>query len=401
MEEHRHPSGFSAADREAVLHEREAALDEREAALDIQELAMERLATALKEREETLTETENSSAEDTSSLKETLETWAQRDKALHSREKTLEALEKTLHYEAANIKTRESKLAQAEEKIQEGEFVSHAQQTEWQERIKQLEEENAALADREKERAEKESGLEEKLRELEEKLTAPEPANPPEPVLRESERFTLAAIEGASLGIWEWKIDSNRYYTNEAWAEMLGYLPEDIEPTREFWESLLHSHDRFRIIEEIEDHLDGKTDIFQSEYRLKASTGDWVWVFSLGKVVELDERNSPLTMSGIALDLSEQKVEEDKLKASLENSETQKEKLERELREARKQAEKSSAGKSKVPFQPSVPVEIPAAAGLVPPEPTRFSFLELIEEFEKIYMPRLEGSDVSFYTGIS
>jgi len=82
----------------------------------------------------------------------------------------------------------------------------------------------------------------------------------------------------------------------------------------EFWISLLHSRDKTRAVETVYAHLEGRTNYYEDEYRVKTKSGKWKWILSRGKVVERDPEGKPLRMAGTYLDITSRKQTEQKLR---------------------------------------------------------------------------------------
>ncbi len=126
------------------------------------------------------------------------------------------------------------------------------------------------------------------------------------------------AIKGAYLGLWDWDIRTGKTYLNDIWANMLGYTLEEIEQNVDIWKKLVHPDDKHYVDAKIEEHLQGKTNIYRTERRLKTKSGDYKWVLDMGKVVERDEHGTALRVIGIQMDIDEQKNIEAQLKISVE-----------------------------------------------------------------------------------
>ncbi|MBU2547441.1 MAG: PAS domain S-box protein [Proteobacteria bacterium] len=142
-----------------------------------------------------------------------------------------------------------------------------------------------------------------------------------EMVLRDSEEKyrTLfenmeLALRGADLGTWDWDVVTGRVVFNARWVEMLGYDPEEIEPHVNSWEKLVHPDDYPEVMEALDAHLDGRTDYYETEYRLRHKSGDWIWVLDKGKVIERDTGGLPLRACGTHLDVSARKQAEEALR---------------------------------------------------------------------------------------
>lgn len=125
--------------------------------------------------------------------------------------------------------------------------------------------------------------------------------------LLERERYYQLALKGADLGTWDWHINSGAVRFNERWTEMLGYLPHEIGNHVSDWDQLIHADDFPYVEETLQDHLDGKTDFYETEHRVKHKSGTWVWVLNRGRVVDRDEEGRPVRVSGTYMDISHRK----------------------------------------------------------------------------------------------
>lgn len=132
-----------------------------------------------------------------------------------------------------------------------------------------------------------------------------------ERALRGSEEQLKLALEGANDGLWDWNIAENTIYFSPRWQTMLGYLPGTIKPHIKSKERLIHPEDLERVKQTLNDHLDGQTDIYQSEHRVKTEAGEWVWILDRGKVVERDSKGKPLRIVGTHTDITERKKAEE------------------------------------------------------------------------------------------
>jgi len=132
--------------------------------------------------------------------------------------------------------------------------------------------------------------------------------------LRVSEERLKLAIEGVGLGLWDWDFPSGNVYFNENWSRMLGYAPHEIEPKAETWENLVHPDDWPKVKRTLNEHLEGKTEVYFTEHRLRTKSGEYLWVAARGKVVEKQADGMAKRMVGIHNNISQRKEAELKLK---------------------------------------------------------------------------------------
>lgn len=125
----------------------------------------------------------------------------------------------------------------------------------------------------------------------------------------EAERLRLHnAIDAAQAGTWEWDTESNTIRINDRAATMLGRDPDSSRKIAGAnYLSWIHPDDLARHQATMKAHLRGEQPKFECELRLRHQNGHWVWVRSLGRVIERDKTGRALRVSGIGIDVSEQK----------------------------------------------------------------------------------------------
>ena len=133
--------------------------------------------------------------------------------------------------------------------------------------------------------------------------------------LRDSEIKLNVTASSAKLGLWEWNIQSGENIINEEWAVMLGYTLDELEPTNyDTWIKLMHPDDIENTEECIKRCFSKELEFYECELRLKHKNGEWVWILGRGRVIEWDENNKPIRMSGVHMNISERKIVENELK---------------------------------------------------------------------------------------
>ena len=132
--------------------------------------------------------------------------------------------------------------------------------------------------------------------------------------LKKSEERHRLVWEATEYGVWDWDARTGKVYFSPGYCTMIGYKPNELKPEYETWANLLHPDDRAYTERVVREHLQGKTDGFEIEVRLKTKSGDWKWVFSRGKVVERGDNEAPLRVIGIHEDISQRKKVEQELK---------------------------------------------------------------------------------------
>lgn len=127
--------------------------------------------------------------------------------------------------------------------------------------------------------------------------------------LAEAEMRWSLAMRGANDGIWNWNLITDKVYYSERWKSMLGYEQDEIGDSPDEWESRLHPDDHDQALALVNAHLQGKSEFYSYEHRLRCKDGSYKWILTRGKAF-IDENGKPLSISGSHTDISEKKVAE-------------------------------------------------------------------------------------------
>ncbi|MBA4344849.1 MAG: hypothetical protein C0423_22130 [Methylibium sp.] len=118
-----------------------------------------------------------------------------------------------------------------------------------------------------------------------------------------AQRMALA-LDGAALGLWQWQVDSGATEFDERWCAMLGYSREELQPSVQTWQQLLHPDDKALTEAALDDCLQGRSPVYTSDFRLRHRDGDWRWIHANGRVIERDAQGQALRMTGTHLDIT-------------------------------------------------------------------------------------------------
>ncbi len=130
--------------------------------------------------------------------------------------------------------------------------------------------------------------------------------------LRDSEERYALAVQGANDGVFDWDLRSDTVYFSPRWKKMLGYSEFEVGPSTREWFERIHPDDEAAFRRKLTAHLDGETEHFRLEHRMKSASGRWLWVLTRGLAVRgADGR--PSRMAGSQSDITARKVAEEKL----------------------------------------------------------------------------------------
>ena len=122
------------------------------------------------------------------------------------------------------------------------------------------------------------------------------------------ERWASLAFRGSGLGRWHWRVGTETYETDYVLTEALGYRPDEVGNDFDWWVSRIHPEDQLQVNAAMRRHLEGHAEYFDAELRLRNAKGEWVWIYSQGRVIERDDQGHPLLVVGTHRDISERKV---------------------------------------------------------------------------------------------
>ena len=98
------------------------------------------------------------------------------------------------------------------------------------------------------------------------------------------ERIEEAHV-AADMAWWELEFPSGALSFSKNKTDMLGYRQEDFVHFTHFTD-LIHPKDFQHTMDAMKDHYEGRSDIYDTVYRIKASDGSYVTFHDKGKIVE-------------------------------------------------------------------------------------------------------------------
>ncbi len=139
--------------------------------------------------------------------------------------------------------------------------------------------------------------------------------------LWESEQRFMRAMDAVNDGVFEWDILQNKLFFSAKNFTLLGYEPDEFEPTHYIWDSFIHPDDRAQNYVQLRRHLKGETPFYELEYRIRNKNGEYQWILERGKVIERTERGEPAKIIGIHSNINERKKLEENLRLAKEKAE--------------------------------------------------------------------------------
>ena len=147
-----------------------------------------------------------------------------------------------------------------------------------------------------------------------------------ETALRESEERYALAMEGANEGHWDWHLASDRLFMSPKMKVLVGLAADSTVATRDELLACekVHPDDLPKLHAAVDDHIAGKTELFELEYRVRHPDGEWHWLLARGRALR-DAEGRPYRFVGSAIDATARK-----------SAENDRERLEAQLRQSQK-----------------------------------------------------------------
>ena len=134
--------------------------------------------------------------------------------------------------------------------------------------------------------------------------------------LKVSDERLRLALDSTQIGIFEWNVPKGHvYYSPGLWG-LLGYDHARMPSTLEVWQSLIHPDDLPMYRKRTESQLNGIASFIDPEYRVRARTGEWRWVYVRSKSVLAAPNGRPTRIIGTVQDITIRRESEHALRES-------------------------------------------------------------------------------------
>lgn len=110
-----------------------------------------------------------------------------------------------------------------------------------------------------------------------------------------------AGMEAAGMAWWEMELPGGAVFFSPNKTKMLGYESKDFFHYTKFTD-LLHPDDHAQAMKAMMDHVEGKADIYETTYRIKAKDGSYKTFYDRGKITFRNK--GEVRISGMVLDVT-------------------------------------------------------------------------------------------------
>jgi PAS domain S-box-containing protein len=127
-----------------------------------------------------------------------------------------------------------------------------------------------------------------------------------EDALRDSEAMLRIALQGARAAAWSWDVAADRICWSPEGATLYGRDRDSGPSTYSEWLEYVLPEDRATANGNVVSAMEKRASEYRTEYRILLPTGEIRWLLTCGKV-DFSDNGAPVRMSGINLDITEQK----------------------------------------------------------------------------------------------
>ncbi|MDQ0123758.1 diguanylate cyclase (GGDEF)-like protein/PAS domain S-box-containing protein [Pseudomonas lini] len=121
--------------------------------------------------------------------------------------------------------------------------------------------------------------------------------------LSKSEARLALALKASELGLWDWNLQTDEVHHTHL-QELFGLEPEFVTAMLRHLKPRLHPDDLPSLKRALVEHLKGRSEDYQVEYRVRHGDGHWVWIEDRGRAVERAENGRVIRMVGTRRDIS-------------------------------------------------------------------------------------------------
>jgi hypothetical protein len=130
--------------------------------------------------------------------------------------------------------------------------------------------------------------------------------------LRENDERLRLAFSVANQGWFDLDLRTGIVSVSPEYPRLIGADPADFHSSLQEWQDNIHPDDRPGVLAAFQECLTtgGPRSM---EYRRRHRNGSWIWLSSIGRIIERDAQQRPLRMIGIHTDISARRLAEQRL----------------------------------------------------------------------------------------
>jgi len=116
----------------------------------------------------------------------------------------------------------------------------------------------------------------------------------------------ISISESIGLYWWHWDHRERKMILGPGLMKILGLAPGEFDHSLSSLSRNIHPDDIEKNRKRIRRLIQGESDLYELEYRVKDPQGEWQWYYNRGTVNQRDEHGRPVHLGGITIDISGQ-----------------------------------------------------------------------------------------------
>lgn len=128
-----------------------------------------------------------------------------------------------------------------------------------------------------------------------------------EQALTHSELKFELAVWGTQVGFWDINTVADECHWWTDWCASIDLDPCDGPDHRARWNERIHPTDNFASTLSYERLIEGSSDLYEAEYRVRTRAGGWRWVLCRGRATARDAGGRALRTAGVMIDIDARK----------------------------------------------------------------------------------------------
>ena len=135
--------------------------------------------------------------------------------------------------------------------------------------------------------------------------------------LHKNEERLKLALESTQDGVWEIDYDNQECFFDNRWCKLFGYSNLEFQNVSNIWDTLIHKNDLDKTKISYDAIINGESEYYSREHRIKCKSGKYKWAYDRGQVLEWHADGTPARVIGTTADITKRKSAE----LALRNSE--------------------------------------------------------------------------------
>jgi PAS domain S-box-containing protein len=128
--------------------------------------------------------------------------------------------------------------------------------------------------------------------------------------LERSESQLAHAVWGASVGLWDIEVATDAIHWSNDWCATVDIDPCEGANFSQSWDAGIHLDDYLSVIAKYDAVIDGRSNAFEAEYRIRTRSGTWRWILSRARATARDALGRAIRLAGVAVDIDARKCME-------------------------------------------------------------------------------------------